>query len=208
MAWLLAAMLFLIASHLVPSAPGVRGPLIQRLGRAGFYSAYSLLSLLALGLVIRAYQASEPGIWLYAPLPGARWLAVTGMALVVFLLVARLTTRPAAAGPTGIYRLSAVPGSLAVLLWTLVHLPNLGEARVVVLFSGMALIAAAALIKHLAIAPPEWHRVGLLSPAAAVRPGFWREIGLWRVALALLVYVALLWLHPVVIGRDPLAGLS
>ena len=77
----------------------------------------------------------------------------------------------------------------------------------VVLFSGMGLIAAAALLKHLALAEPAWRRVGLLSVSAAARPEVWRQIGLRRVALALLVYVGLLRLHPVVIGRDPLAGL-
>ena len=63
MAWLLAAVLFLIASHLVPSAPAVRGSLIDRLGRPGFYSAYALLSLLALALVIRCESAckKDPG---------------------------------------------------------------------------------------------------------------------------------------------------
>jgi hypothetical protein len=35
----------------------------------------------------------------------------------------------------------------------------------------------------------------------------WREIGWWRVGVALLVYASLLYLHPIIIGRDPLAGL-
>jgi hypothetical protein len=35
----------------------------------------------------------------------------------------------------------------------------------------------------------------------------WREIGWRRVGLALLVYSTILHLHPIVIGRDPLAGL-
>jgi len=34
-----------------------------------------------------------------------------------------------------------------------------------------------------------------------------RRLARWRPALALLVYLALLGLHPVVVGRDPLAGL-
>lgn len=180
--------------------------LINRLGRSGFLLAYSLLSLLALALVILAYRAAGPGAWLYVPLPEARLVALAAMVPVMVLLVARLTTR-AEATPTGIYRLAAAPGSLAVLLWALLHLLNLGEARQVVVFTGMATIAAAALIKNLRLAPPAFRAVGLLRLSALGRAAFWHELGGWRIGLALAAYLALLALHPVVIGRDPLAGI-
>ena len=97
-------------------------------------------------------------------------MALVGMMPAILLLVARLTTRTDPAAPQGIYRLSGVPGSLAVLLWALLHLVNLGEARQVVVFSGMALIAAAALIKNLRHATPAWREVGLLS-GLGIGPG-------------------------------------
>jgi uncharacterized membrane protein len=65
---LIGATILLIASHLLPSAPGER--LIARLGRGGFYAWYSLLSLLALGFVLWAYRAAEVGPLLYLL---ARW---------------------------------------------------------------------------------------------------------------------------------------
>ncbi len=204
---LIAATLFLIASHLVPSAPGVRGGLVERLGRRGFLTAYSLVSLLALGAVIWAFRATEPGPWLYVASPASRLAAVLGMAVVVLLLVARLTTPAAGPEPRGIYRLTAAPGSLGVLLWALLHLLNVGEARLVVVFAGMALIAAAALVKNLLLAEAGYRRVGRLAPGVLAEPGFWREIGWRRLGLALAVYLALLLLHSVVIGPNPLAGL-
>jgi uncharacterized membrane protein len=204
---LVAAMALLIASHVLPSMPSIRTGLIDRLGRRGFYAAYSILSLLALGLVVLAYRAADPGPCLYTPVPGSRVMALVGTMPAILLLVARLTTRTDPAAAQGIYRLSGVPGSLAVLLWALLHLVNLGEARQVVVFSGMALIAAAALIKNLRHAPPAWREAGLFRGSALGRAVLWREVRWWRPALALLVYLTLLALHPVVIGRDPLAGL-
>ena len=42
MTLLATAMTLLVASHVVPSAPGLRTPLIEALGRRGFSIAYSL----------------------------------------------------------------------------------------------------------------------------------------------------------------------
>jgi uncharacterized membrane protein len=58
---LIGATILLIASHLLPSAPGVRESLIARLGRGGFYAWYSLLSLLALGFVLWLIGLPRPG---------------------------------------------------------------------------------------------------------------------------------------------------
>jgi uncharacterized membrane protein len=210
MALLIAATILVIASHVVPSAPGLRGRLIERLGRAGFYVCYSLTSLLTLGLLIWSYRAAGPQEWLYTPSPTVRIVALVVMLIATFLVTARLTTRAPPDHPYGIYRATAVPGSLGVLLWALVHLVNLGETRAVVVFAGLAVMSLIALIKNLALAAPAYRDVGWL-PFEAIgrrRGGpIWREIGWWRLGLALVVYASLLHLHPIVIGRDPLAGL-
>jgi uncharacterized membrane protein len=210
MALLIAATVLVIASHVVPSAPGMRERLINTFGRSGFYAGYSLLSLLTLGLLIWAYRAAGPQDWLYTPHPAARFVALAAMLLATFLVTARLTTRAPPNGPIGIYRVTAVPGSLGVLLWALVHLLNLGEARAVVVFAGLAVMSLIALLKNLVVAGPAYRDVGWL-PFSAIGRGRetfrWREIGFWRLGVALLVYASLLYLHPIVIGRDPLAGI-
>jgi uncharacterized membrane protein len=209
MALLIAAMALLIAGHLVPSAPGVRDRLFARFGRAGFYSTYALLSTISLGLVVWAFQAQGPGPWLYEPAASARLIALLVMPFALFLVIGRLTTPAASDHAVGIYRITAVPGSLGLLLWTLVHLLNLGETRALVLFGGLALLALISLLKHLALAGPA-HRSSDWLPFAAIIGGrerlVWHEIGWWRVGVAGLTYLLLLALHPVVIGRDPLAG--
>lgn len=206
---LIAATLLLFVSHFVPSAPGRRERLIAVLGRGGFYAAYSAFSLLALGLMIWAYRAAGPTAWLYGPFPWARPVAVIGMFVPFFLLVGRLTQRPDPDQPRGIYGLTVVPGSLAVLLWTLLHLLNVGEARTVVIFAAMAIIALVSLVKHATRASPAQRGAGIV-PFAGILRGrqrpSWHEIGGWRLALAAAVYAAVLTLHPLVIGVDPLAG--
>lgn len=210
MALLIVATVLVIASHVVPSAPGLRERLIGTFGRCGFYAGHSLISLLTLGLLIWAYRAAGPQDWLYTALPAARIVALAAMLLATFLVTARLTTWAPPDRPIGIYRVTAVPGSLGVLLWALVHLLNLGEARAVVVFAGLAVMTLIALVKNLALAAPAYRDVSWL-PFAAIVSGrqalLWREICWWRVGLALLVYASLLYLHPIVIGRDPLAGI-
>jgi uncharacterized membrane protein len=84
-----------------------------------------------------------------------------------------------------------------------------GEARAVVVFGGLAVMRLIALVKNLAVAGVGYRHVGW-PPFAAILGGreslVWREIGWWRLALGLPAYAGLLMLHPVVIGRDPLAG--
>jgi uncharacterized membrane protein len=93
------------------------------------------------------------------------------MLVAIFLITARLTTPAASDRAYGIYRVTAVPGSLGVLLWALVHLLNLGDARAVIVFGGLALMTLIALIKNLVGAGAGERAVGWLPFAAIARAG-------------------------------------
>jgi uncharacterized membrane protein len=210
MVLLTLATLFLIASHIVPGLPRTRARLIEALGRRVFLTLYSAASIAALVLVVWSYRAADPGIWLYFPPVEAKTSAVLAMPVPLFLLVGRLTTPARSAEPAGIYRITAVPGSLSVLLWTLLHLASLGGARQVIVFAGMAAIALFALVKNWRTATPAQRQAGMLPFAGIIRGRqrfVWGEIGWSRLLLALALWVALLLLHPVVIGPNPLAYL-
>ena len=115
--------------------------------------------------------------------------------------------QPVSAEPAGIYRITAVPGSLSVLLWTLLHLASLGGARQVIVFAGMAAIALFALVKNWRTATPAQRQAGILPFSGIIRGHqrfVWGEIGWGRLLLTLALWAALLLLHPVVIGPDPL----
>jgi uncharacterized membrane protein len=205
---LIPATLFMIASHVVPGVPAIRSSLIEAMGRRAFLTAYSAVSMAALALVVWSYRAADPGLWLHLPSAEAKAFAVLAMPVPLFLLVARLTTPPKTAEPAGIYRVTAVPGSLSVLIWTLLHLAALGEARQVVIFAGMAAISLFSLVKNWRTAGPARRQAGILPFSGIVRGRqrfVWSEIGWSRLLMTLALWAALLLLHPVVIGPDPLA---
>lgn len=195
-----AALLFL--SHALLSAPAVRPVLIARLGRGGFIAAYSLVSLLALAAFIAAYVHLDWNAWLYTPPAFAPHLATFLMPIAFLLVIGRLTTR----GTGAIDRICRHPGSTGTLLWALLHLQAVGDARRVILFATMAAIALFALAKNEVVHRREAEGdvpglVPFLGPLVR------RErlgLGWWRVALALLAYGALLALHPQLFGVDPL----
>jgi len=212
----------LVASHAVPSAPGIRPALIRGLGRRGFFAAYGTLSMVTLAAFVWTYLGAETGDWLYTPPKNGHLLAVLVMPLAVFLIVGRMTTPygtpEAPNAPVGIYRICRFPGSFGLLIWSSLHLLNMGDARRTVLFATMVAIALIALAKN------EWVRRRLaraggtayldetaLIPFAAQIIGrrriVWGEIGWGRIALTLATYVGLLLGHPYAIGVDPLAGI-
>lgn len=215
----IAACLFLYFSHIIPSAPGVRGRLVALLGARSFRILYSVVSTAAVVWFVWAYSVSEMGGWIFTPLPGIIWGAMALIPIAIFLMVARVGTpygeiaRPA--GVRGIYRITRFPGSWGVLLWALVHLAATGDIKRVVAFGTFALIAATALLKNEYVIRRE--------PGAEARQfveatGFFpftaifigrqrfarREIG-WRIFLvSFLVTGLLLALHPVLFGVNPL----
>jgi uncharacterized membrane protein len=190
--------------------PGVRSSLVEALGRPLFLTAYSAVSLAALAFLVWSYRAADIGVWLHTPPPEAKVFTVLAMPVPLFLLVGRLTTPARSPEPAGIYRITTVPGSLSVLLWTLLHLASLGEARQVIVFSGMAVIALFALGRNWHAASPARRQAGIL-PFTGIVQGreclVWREIGWTRLLLTIALWAALLLLHPIVIGPDPLAYL-
>lgn len=218
----IAASLGLILSHAALSAPGVRPWLHARLGRTGFYALYTVVSTAALAAFVAAYIAAGEGPPLFVPAPPARLAAVALMPLAFLGVVARLTTRAqsgeALLPPTGIYRLTRAPGSLATLLWACLHLLNMADAKRFAAFAVMALIAIVAIVKNEIVLArsndplaPAWRNGTALIPLTA-RDGKGAmqalgEIGWLRIAAALIAYAAALALHPYAFGLDPLLGL-
>lgn len=215
----LASAVLLFASHAIPSWPGVRPALLGRLGRPGFIALHSLLSVATLALFVIAYQGADTAGHLFFPADGAAKLTAALMPAALFLMLARVTTKfgepPAPLPAAGIYRITRFPGSMGLLLWALLHLQATGDARRFILFATMAAIALFAMVKN------DWVLRHSPSPAAAAfraetsavpfaailsgrQRRVWREIGLGRVAGALLLYAAILHAHPLVFGVDPL----
>ena len=214
---LIAASFALIGSHAAMSAPSIRPRLVDSLGRSGFYFVYALVSLVTLAVFIWAYGAAETGPEFYQPLAGSRWVAIFMMPIAVFLVIGRLTTpygTPTAPHrPRGIYRICRFPGTVGLLLWVVLHLLNLGDARRALFYLAMGLICVVALVKNQrlrrGIADSHMDSTSIV-PFAAILSGrqrfVWQEIGWGRVGLAAAIYLGFLLGHAYVVGHDPLAG--
>jgi uncharacterized membrane protein len=202
------ALSVLIAAHLGPSAPGIRERLIATLGRPAFFSLHGLISAALVVWIIRLYTGVGT-VWLWSPPGWLRLFAVFAMPVALWLVAARAMERPGDV-PLGIYRVSVVPGSAGVLIWTVLHLLNIGHVAGILVFAAFTTIAAVSLVKNWRLAPPACRRVGpvpFLAAVAGRQPFSVGDLAAGPVLVALGAWLALLALHPVVIGVDPASGL-
>ena len=222
---LVLAAIFLLASHLGIASSGLRPWLFQRLGTRLYLVAYSLLALVAFAWLISAYNRAD-FVLLWSPSPWQAWLPLIIMPIALLLLVGGLTTpNPTVAGkafvdkkidpPKGMLRITRHPTMWAFALWALSHLIANGDLASLVLFGT---IAALALIGTVLIDARYKDRLNDIwqsfseqtsnLPFAAIIKGRQAfdvsEIGWWRVALALGLYVVLLLIHPWLFGVSPL----
>jgi uncharacterized membrane protein len=223
---LTVAAVFLIGTHFGIASTPLRGELIGRVGENGYRALYSLLALVALVWLATAWRAA-PHVPLWDAGAGLRHLAVTLMPLAFLLVVCAVTSPnptvvgqkpdPDAGSPAvGIIRVTRHPFMWGVALWALLHLLANGDEASVVFFGAFVVLALAgtALIdaRRTRENAPGWGvflQATSNLPFAAILQRRQRlaigEIGLWRVALALGLYVVLLWLHPRLFGVSPLA---
>ncbi|MFZ5792341.1 MAG: NnrU family protein [Pseudomonadota bacterium] len=217
---ILASALF-VGSHFLISSTALRGRLVAALGENLYRAFYSLLSAALLIWTGFAFGRApvlplfEPGLW--------RLLPVIVMPPALLLLVAGITQKnPTAALPgspsegadpaPGILAVTRHPVMWAIGLWALAHLLANGDAAGTILFGAMAVLALGGTLaidarKRRDWGPEAWARLQGASsniPFLALFQGRARtslaEIGWWRIALALVLYGALLYAHGFVFG--------
>jgi len=147
--------------------------------------------------------------------------------LAILLLVAGLSTpNPTIVGRAalfdradivrGILRVTRNPFLWGAVLFALAHVVIIGETAATLLFGSIAflgLVGAPILDAKKARTHPEgWAPFAAETsdiPFLAVLQGrqhlVWREIGVWRIALATGLFLGLVLLHPLVFGGNPLA---
>jgi len=205
------------ASHAIPIRPPVKPYLIARLGRAGFSLAYSMLSIAVLvWLIVAAGRAPYIEIWPRAPWQSHVTLAAMVAACGILALAAfrpnpfsfggwrNETFDPERPGVIGWIR---HPFLAALALWAAGHMAPNGDLAHVALFGGFALFALLGMSlidrrRRREMGADRWSelrraaRAGRsLSPDAATFA---------RLAACLALLATLIWLHPHVIGLDPL----
>lgn len=223
MGWIefIAAFAAFFLTHAIPVRPPVKPWLVAHLGARGFTIVYSLLSLgVLIWLLPAAGRAPFLPLWDWAA-----WQVTAAMALMLpaCLILALALGRPnpfSFGGPAagfdparpGLVRVIRHPLLIVLALWATAHTLANGDLAHVLVFGSFALFA---LLGQLILdrrrqreMGPEWHRLWRQTRdvrARSFRERFFdpamprRELALRLIGGALL-YVALLELHPHVIG--------
>ncbi|MCA3324595.1 MAG: hypothetical protein INF75_11680 [Roseomonas sp.] len=210
---LLLAAAFFVATHNGIAGTEIRARLVGRIGANGFRIAYSVLSVVALVLLARAWGAAEPlPIW---TAPAWLRLLLALIMLPAFLFFAAgLLRNPTGIGGEGlvgqqvrgIQRITRHPVLWSFALWALVHVLGNGDLASVIFFSTFAvsaLIGMPSIDRKLAARDPEaatkLQAATSILPFGAILAGRNRlvlaEIGWLTPALALLGWAVTLHFH-------------
>jgi uncharacterized membrane protein len=222
---LLTAAVLWIAVHIGIAGTRVRDAIVARIRQGPFRALFVLASFVLLGWLAWSFGHAGPVrvLWI-AP----RWLAVLMMllmlpALLLFVCSVTMPNPTSVAGrhalespnpAVGILRITRHPMLWAFALWGIVHLVVLGTASAAVLAGAIIVTAFAGMpsldAKYARRNPERWPAFAAATsivPFAAIAQGRNRfslsEIGWWRPLLAVVLWVALIALHPWVFGVDP-----
>lgn len=204
-----------LVSHRLTNAAGFRRRAEAALGgAAGFSVAYSILSLVLLAWIIRAYQLA-PAVVMWTQEPWMRWVPPLAMAPATLLLAVGMTTpNPFSIGPgskgfdparPGLLRLTRHPILWGLAIWAAAHMVPNGDVAAWMIFApllGLALIGPHLLDSKRRRARPDWDALAVNTNRP--RLVLLAEIGWGRPLLAAVAYASLIWLHEPVIGASPL----
>ena len=218
MGFLALAALLWVGVHIGIAGTAVRGRIAGQLGDNGFRGAFSLLSVVAISLLVVTWKAA-PVVPLWS-LPVAGGWAVVAIMLAAFVLFAGSVVRPNATSvgqeaaldreAAGIFRITRHPMLWSFALWGLCHVVSNGNVGSTLFFGAFALTALAGMpsidAKIGARDPARfgvYARTTSIVPFAAILAGRNRLVmaELARPALiGLVAWGLLLYAHPYIIG--------
>ncbi|MEY4582199.1 MAG: hypothetical protein RL701_6902 [Pseudomonadota bacterium] len=228
---LIAAALSFAGLHLCVSGTSLRGVLIRRIGEGAYRALFSFGSFATLIWLTRSYsRAYLTENAFYWALPHAQHVAAPIMGSALLLAIPGLASRsPTAVGqegllrrdvqPRGMQRITRHPFLWGVLIWSTFHLAANGDRASIALFSTFWIVAAVGTVsidaKRAQVLGELW--TGYRSqtsnlPFAAIlskRTHFsFKEIGVWRVLLAVLAFCVIVSVHPWLFHAYPLPGMD
>lgn len=224
---IIAAAVFVLM-HLLVSGTALRGAIVKVIGEGPYMGLFSLASLAVIVWLSMAYgDARGSGAVFWGAATGAKHAALAIMLIALLFVVVGLTTpnptsvkqeavlsRPDAV--KGMLRITRHPFLWGVALWAAAHLLVNGDTPSLILFGAMLALAVFGTTsidaKRRKALGPEWDAFAAKTsnvPFAAILSGRQTlsigEIGWWRIALAVLVWAALILAHPLLFGVSPLA---
>jgi uncharacterized membrane protein len=225
MSSLVAAAIFFVSIHFFISGTALRGKIVAVIGEGPFRGLFSLLSLIGIVWLSRAYSLAEY-IQLWGKFYAFRPYALVVMLLAFFFVVLAFTSpNPTAVGgeallaekepAKGIQRITRHPFLWGVTLWSFTHLLLNGDLASVLFFGSLLIVAIGGPFsidrKRKKAVGEAWDRFAVLTsnlPFMAIIQGRnslkLREIGWWPPLLALILYGLFLHFHKNLFGVSPL----
>jgi uncharacterized membrane protein len=224
MAILIPAALIWIGVHVGISGTRLRDRLVRRIGEGPFRALFSLLTILALALLIGAWHV----MWttpLWDTPNWLRWVLVAVMLVAFVLFVASVSQRnPTMIGgeatatqpPRGITRITRHPMLWSFALWAAAHIIGAGDSGAIVFFGAFLVTALAGMpsidAKLARRDPATWQA---LSAATSIVPFVAiaqrrnrfvpREIGWLPVIIGGVLWAIVLHFHAWLFGFAPVA---
>ncbi|MBC7520832.1 MAG: MFS transporter [Sandarakinorhabdus sp.] len=212
---LIIAISIFVGGHEILSHP-LRAPLVRIVGEKGFALVYSVVALGSLYWAVQLWKGIAPERLWQLP-PWANAVALVAMLFAFILFVGSMTSpNPALMGmkpggsPRGVQRITRHPMMWSFAIWAIVHIAMSADPRTIVLASGiltLALFGASMQDKKKRASTPGYGdhiaATGFVPFGAQLRgraawsgalPGLVAMIG------GLLLWVVVLWAHPLVIG--------
>jgi uncharacterized membrane protein len=219
---LIIAALLWIAIHLALAGTQLRDAVVRRTGDNAFRGIFSVLSIVSLMFLIRAWNTAPTSLLWVAP-DRLRWLLVLAMLPAFVLLVASVSgPNPTMVGPSegapkpprGMIRVTRHPMLWSFAIWAGVHILGNGDTAAIVFFAAFLVTALAGMpsidAKLARRDPATWQALTAVTsivPFAAIaqkRNKFvLREIGWLPPMLGGTAWIVLLMAHPWLFGVAP-----
>jgi uncharacterized membrane protein len=188
---LIAGIVIFLGTHTLTTLRGTRAGLIEKLGPGLFKGLYSLVALTGFVLIVWGFHRYRAEGWIQLWTPPL-WTSHLTVALMWFAFIAMAGSNPA---PSRIRGWLRHPMLVGVKLWALAHLLANGDA------GGMLLFAS-----FLAWAVYDRIAVKRRGDAGAPRMAGFTRADAVAVGGGTVAYVAMIFLHPVLIGV-PVVGM-
>jgi uncharacterized membrane protein len=219
---LILAALVWIAIHLGLAGTTLRDAVVRRIGERSFRGVFSLLSIVALVCLVRAWSAAPSTVLWVAP-GWLRWLLVLAMLPAFVLFVASVSGRnPTLIGsadggaqpPRGVIRVTRHPMLWSFAIWAGVHVVGGGDTAAIVFFGAFLVTALAGMpsidAKLARRDSGTWQAVSAATsivPFGAIAQGRNRfvvsEVGWLTPSIAVVAWIVILPAHPWLFGVAP-----
>ena len=151
LSWLALWAVLFVAQHLGVTSTGLRDRLVGAMGERPYLGVYSVVSIVVLVLLVRAYNATTPGVLLWPTFEWLRWVPLLLMPVALLLVIGGVLTRNPSSvvvlddgeevPVTGVMRITRHPVQSGILIWALSHLLANGDLPSLLFFGAFALVS-------------------------------------------------------------------